>query len=73
LGRLDEAIPNFRLALQIDPQDAAAHNDLGWTLASQGHIAEAIPHFEQAIDPEYANAKENLEQARTILSRTRGH
>ena len=70
LGRTEEAIRNFQLALEIDPNDAAAHNDLGWTLASQGHVAEAVPHFKQALalDPNYANAKENLEQARRILS-----
>ena len=43
---------------------------LGWTLASEGRIAEAVPHFERALslDPEYPNAKANFEQARRMLS-----
>ena len=73
LGRPGEALERFRLALEIDPEDAAAHNDLGWTLASQGDVAEALPQFEQAValDPNYTNARQNLDQARTILARTR--
>jgi tetratricopeptide (TPR) repeat protein len=41
-------------------------NNLGWTLASQGRIAEAIPHFERALalNPGDENATENLERAR---------
>jgi Flp pilus assembly protein TadD len=72
LGRLDEAVAEFRLALELDPDNPEAHNDLGWSLASAGHIGEAVPHFERAleIDPGYANARENLEQARTILARS---
>jgi Flp pilus assembly protein TadD len=58
--------------LEIDPEDAAAHNDLGWTLAAHGQIAEAVPHFERALalDPNFANARESLNQAQMILSRT---
>lgn len=45
---------------------------LGRTLASQGRIAEAVPHFERALalDPNYANARASLDEARAIHSRT---
>jgi len=72
LSRTEEAIRNYRLALELDPRDVAAHNNLGWILASQGRIAEAVPHFERALalNPEDENARRNLDQARQILSRS---
>ena len=70
LGRPEEAILKYQLALELDPRDAAAHNNLGWTLASQGRIADAVPHFERALDldPAYDNARRNLDRARQLLS-----
>jgi Tfp pilus assembly protein PilF len=71
LDRPEEAIREYQIALQLDPADAAAHNNLGWTLANQGRIAEAVPHFERAlaINPQYENARLNLDQARRLLQR----
>jgi Flp pilus assembly protein TadD len=74
LGRTEDVIRNYRLALELDPGDVAAHNNLGWVLASQGRVAEAVPHFERALslNPEDENARRNLDQARQILSRNQG-
>lgn len=35
-GRPKEAIETHRLALELNPKEADAHNNLGWTLASEG-------------------------------------
>jgi Flp pilus assembly protein TadD len=47
-----------------------AFNNLGVALGSLGRIDEAVARFRQAlaIDPEYADARKNLE---TALSATR--
>jgi Flp pilus assembly protein TadD len=68
LGRPEEAIEKYRLALQLNPQEADAHNNLGWTLASEGRIAEAVPHFERALalNPGDKNARRNLDRARQV-------
>lgn len=49
LRRHDEAIPELRLALEINPNFAWAHYALGNTLATSGHAEEGIPHFEKAM------------------------
>jgi tetratricopeptide (TPR) repeat protein len=64
-GRIDEAMTHYRIALEISPNHAEAHNGLGLALASQGRTDKAIEHFRQAlkINPKYAEAKKNLEAA----------
>ena len=72
-GRAEDTMRTYRRALELDPQDAAAHNNLGWTLASEGRIAEAVPQFERALqlNPAYEDARKNLEQARRMLTLNR--
>ena len=64
MGRTQEAIDHLSVALEIDPQYAEAHNNLGMALAQQGRLDEAIEHFSQAlrINPEYENARRNLQE-----------
>jgi Tfp pilus assembly protein PilF len=62
LGRTKEAMEHFEEALQIDPKDDVAHQNLGVVLQIQGRLEEAISHFEQAvsINPHFAWAHNNL-------------
>ena len=57
-GMADQAVENYRLAAELDPQSAAA--ELGWgrALAHQGQLDQAAPHFRLAVqrDPRYHNA-----------------
>jgi tetratricopeptide (TPR) repeat protein len=46
---LDEAIQHYERAIQLDPDYANAHFNLGLALAGQGRAAEAEQHFEQAL------------------------
>ena len=48
--------------LQVSPDNALAHTNLGVALQSDGHLEEAIRHYTAAleVDPEYANAQNNL-------------
>jgi len=61
-GQEEAAIAEWKKALQLDPGDAKAHNNLGVHLLQQGGLDEAITHFQNAveIDPEYGNAQSNL-------------
>ena len=49
-GRLDEAIADYRKALEIKPDYAEAHNNLGAVLAGRGQADEAIAHFRKALE-----------------------
>jgi tetratricopeptide (TPR) repeat protein len=55
-GRDDEAIIDYRTAIQIDPRYAAAHHDLGLIWRKQGKDDEATAEFRTAIqiEPKYA-------------------
>jgi tetratricopeptide (TPR) repeat protein len=66
LSRLPEAISQYEAALQINPDYANAHNNLGAALAKvPGQLSEAISHYETAlrINPNYAIAHYNLGDA----------
>jgi len=59
---VDEAIKDFRMALQIDPKYAEAHYNLGNALLHQGKVDEAISHYQRALEisPSYADAHNNF-------------
>jgi tetratricopeptide (TPR) repeat protein len=48
-GKLDEAIEQYKLALQFDPRYAAAHMDIGGALSGQAKFDAAVPHMETAL------------------------
>jgi lipopolysaccharide biosynthesis regulator YciM len=64
-GHADEAIASFRRALEIDPQYAQAHANLGDALLALGELAEAAASYRRAIelDPRTANTHNNLGKA----------
>ena len=49
-GRIDEAIVHYQKALDIKPDYADAHYNLGLALARRGHVNEALDHFHKALD-----------------------
>ncbi|HPT28421.1 MAG TPA: tetratricopeptide repeat protein [Bryobacteraceae bacterium] len=67
-GRVDEAIVAWRKALDLEPKDGRALNNLGGLLLRQGKFEEAERHLRRAIesDPDVASAYDNLA---LILSR----
>jgi hypothetical protein len=52
-GKTDEAIAEWRQVLEIDPQSASAHGNLGAALMTKGLSAEGTKHLREAheIDP----------------------
>ena len=52
-------------AIELKPDYAQAHNNLGVALMNKGNTNEAISHFKMAIElkPDYAQAQKNLETA----------
>ncbi|HTT96553.1 MAG TPA: sulfotransferase [Rhizomicrobium sp.] len=48
-GRIDEAILDFRHALEFAPNDPAIHNALGTSLSSQGRWLKAIEAFDASL------------------------
>ena len=61
-GQEEEAIAEWKKALQLNPQDPFANNNLGTHLLKRGQLDEAIPYFQKAVQakPEYADAQNNL-------------
>ena len=61
-GRGDEALSEFRRALEIKPDYPEALNNLGAALNRQGHLDEAVSRFREALRlrPGYAEARYNL-------------
>lgn len=61
-GRFAEAVSHLRRALELNPQDATAHLNLGIALSRRGDVEGAIREYEQAlaINPEFAEAHKSL-------------
>ena len=61
-GQVDDAIAQFQKVLEIKPDDAEGHNNLGLALAGRGQVDEAIAHYQKALEikPAYAKAENNL-------------
>ena len=64
-GKLDEAVACYRRALELKPDYAEAHNNLGNALKDQGKLDEAIACYRRALElkPDYAEAHNNLGNA----------
>jgi tetratricopeptide (TPR) repeat protein len=61
-GYWDAAATYFLQAVSLDPDFAAAHNDLGATYLSRGELPQAAEQFQKAIDsvPDHRRALSNL-------------
>ena len=49
-NQMDEAARYYQQAIELNPDLAQAHSNLGVTHAALERFAEAVPHFEQALD-----------------------
>ena len=61
-GRNDDAIEQYRKAIEINPAYKVAHMNLGMALFDLGEKEEAIEQYREALnlDPDYAEARYNL-------------
>ena len=61
-GRLDEAVTEFRSAIQSDARYAAAHANLAYTYDRLGRVDDAVATYKEAValDPKNAIAFNNL-------------
>ena len=68
-GRLDEAVIEYKKALDIWPSYPDALNNLGVACVRKGLVKEALTHYDQAIkaDPKYVLAHLNMAEALTEL------
>jgi len=71
-GRIEQAIPLYRKALEIRPDYPQAHTNLGMALLNQGQKSEAMEHFQEAVklDPNYSDARSNLGVCLAIMGKT---
>lgn len=60
-----EAVPHFRRAIGLDPQNPQPYNLLGMVFELQGEVLEAVKMYRAAlaVDPTYQPAADNLERA----------
>jgi len=70
-GQTEQAITQFRAALQINPASAGSHYDLGNALLKQGQVDQAVDEFRATlrIDPASPDAYCNLGNAYVRLGR----
>ncbi len=61
-GKNGEALPIWRKALALDPNDARVQNGIGLSLYIQGDVQESFAHLRQAIriNPQFVESRFNL-------------
>ena len=61
-GRLVDAVTGYRTALELDPANAIAWNNLGWTLQRQDRLDDALDAYQQALalEPGLLIARNNV-------------
>ncbi len=71
LGDDDQAIAHYRRALEIDPQAAIAHLNLGAVLTRSRHVKEAEEHLNAALilEPSMSKALINLAMLHDVAGR----
>lgn len=71
-GKLDDAVAEFRHAIEIDPAYDWAHNNLGLILLRQEKFDDAISELRSAVeaDPNNETARKNLEHALQVKKAT---
>jgi protein O-mannosyl-transferase len=69
LGRIDEAIGEYKTAIKLNPDFFGAHYDLGYAYLRLGRIDEAIGEYKTAIklNPDSAEAHYHLGNAHSYL------
>jgi protein O-GlcNAc transferase len=65
LGQLDAAAASCRRAVQLNPNSAIAHNNLGLVLQDAGQLDAALASYRRALEikPDFAEAHSNLGNA----------
>lgn len=74
-GNYVEAASEYKQAIKIDPQSAAAHNLLGMDLDKQGLVTQAVLEYRSAVNLEPGNADyhTNLEHELALEHSNRTH
>jgi Tfp pilus assembly protein PilF len=65
-GRLDEAVEQYKSALQFNPNYAAAHMNLGTVLGGQARFDAAVPHMKTALQLQPTNGDFHLMYANLL-------
>jgi Flp pilus assembly protein TadD len=62
MGRFEEALKEYQVALTLRPNNAQAHNNLGILYEKTGRLDEAVKEYQAAVklDPSHAKAFSNL-------------
>jgi len=71
LGRHQDAVLEFREAVNLDPDFADAWNSLGETLRDRGEMEEAVRCYERALaaEPQHGRAQYNLGETLCLAGR----
>lgn len=69
LGEYNKSIENFDEALKLNEEDYETYNDKGNAYYKQGYFDKAIESYKKAlsINPNFENAKYNLERTKNAL------
>jgi tetratricopeptide (TPR) repeat protein len=71
MGRSDQAVRHLEKVVQLQPESATAHYNLGTALSSIDKVPDAVEQYQRALElrPDYAQAHNNLGHALLAMAR----
>ena len=71
LKKRDEALESYRRCVALDPDNAAAHNNMGLIYSDKRDFENAIREFEEILKifPDHPTGLKNLELAKRNIGR----
>jgi len=63
-GQLDEGVRALQRTLELNPNHALAHNDLGLVYENTGELDKALEHYERAVELGFETASAGAERVR---------
>ena len=72
---MDEAIAQYRKAVEVKPDFPDAHYNLGIAFIQKGQINDAVAEFQEAVhlNPNDSSAQKNLASAQALARRNTSH
>ena len=70
-GQIQNALVEYKLAMEINPESPFAHNDYALALKLDNQVSESVPHFRKAVQqmPSQPQFRVNLAQSYISLNR----
>jgi Flp pilus assembly protein TadD len=67
LEEADQAVSDWNKAIELNPQDALSHVNIGYVLLDKDRLEEALPYFQKARDLGLSEVADEVKRLKSLL------